>query len=82
MARPQDTVSVFGEKKGLAHVFGHFSPFFFICIIFKKESPGVTGETGGDLVTAGAPLSNLQLVPGRENIGDVSRSVDIQTSFT
>ena len=53
--RPQDSDSVFWKKKPLTPVFEEFSPVFFICIIFKKESQGVTrsyqgetGETGGD----------------------------------
>ena len=62
--RPQDSDSVFWKKKKkpLTPVFEEFSPVFFISIIFKKESPGVTrgcqwetegdrgrpGETGGD----------------------------------
>ena len=32
-----------------------------------RGRPGETGGTAG----AGAQLSNLQLVPGRDNIGDV-----------
>ena len=67
--RPQDSVSVFG--KALVPFFESLVPVFFICffigIIFKKESPGGDrgrpGETGGD--------QDLQLVPGRDNIGDV-----------
>ena len=57
--RPQKTDFIFGAK---APVFEEFSPVFFICFIFKRESPGVTrghqrspgvtrghqGETGGD----------------------------------
>ena len=39
--RPQDSDSVFGENP-LTPVFGEFSSVFFISIIFKKESPGVT----------------------------------------
>ena len=68
MARPQDNVSFFWEKRGFAHVFGHIVPFFSFASFLKmshKRSPG-----GNRWRTAGAPLSNLQ-VPGRDNIGDV-----------
>ena len=78
------TVSVYWEKKGICPCFLSHSTLFFICIIFKKESPGTTGrlpgetrgdrgrpeetgETGGE--TGGD--QDLQLVPGRDNIGDV-----------
>ena len=54
--------------KGICQCFWSLSTLFFICIIFKKES---LGETGGRPGETGAPLSNLQLVPGRDNICDV-----------
>ena len=44
MAGLRIPIQFFGEKP-LTPVFGEFSSVFFICIIFKKESPG---ETGGD----------------------------------
>ena len=70
MARPQDTVSIFLES--INPCFEDLVPLFFISIIFKRESLGVTGgDRGHRLATAGAQLSNLQLVPGRDNIGDV-----------
>ena len=54
MAGLRIPIQFFGEKP-LTPVFEEFSPVFFICIIFKKELPGVTGghrgspgETGGD----------------------------------
>ena len=46
--------------------------FLNFCINFKKESPGETrGDQGSPGETAGSLLSNLQLVPWRDNIGDV-----------
>ena len=58
MARPQDTVSDFWRKKrDLPMFLVTFPPFFFICIIFKKEG------------TAGEP--RRWDTAGRVNIGDV-----------
>ena len=63
----------------LHHFLKRTSDIFFICIIFKMESPGghwrppgaIAGETTGGGGTAWALLSNLQLLPRRDNIGDV-----------
>merc|ERR1712218_539148 len=57
--RPQDSDSVFWKKKKkkpLTPVFEEFSYVFFICIIFKKESPGVTkrGSLGFPWVSSGS----------------------------
>ena len=59
--------------------FVSFRPFFHLHH-FKKGHWGRPGVMGGDRGrlgetkgTAGALLSNLQLVPGRDNIGDVLR---------
>ena len=71
MARPEE--SVFWEKKDI-------SPCFLKPLLLKKDFGHFKkdfrwGHQGRPLGhcwgTAGAPLSNLQLVPGRDNIGDV-----------
>ena len=46
------------------------TPFFHLHH-FKKESPLVSGVTGADCREAPLGFSNLRVVPGRDNIGDV-----------
>ena len=46
MARPQETDSVFGEKKALVPVFGAIFPLFFSFASFLKMSHW--GSPGGD----------------------------------
>ena len=50
----------------------HLSLFFSFASFLKRGYQGFNGGRPGETGdTAGALLRNLQLVPGRDNIGDV-----------